>query len=107
MSSRLNKVQASMYSVVDELLPVDSVFLLEVSVKARLYVFEDGLPAVIVVDKVTKAWCVDDGEPQLDAVFLNVCRDGLDSNCLWSFGRGRSILLWRIEGRVEERVYQS
>lgn len=35
-----------MHPVVDELLPVDTVLLLEVGIEARLDVLDDGLPAI-------------------------------------------------------------
>jgi hypothetical protein len=44
MSSRLNEVEACMDAVIDNLAPVDTVFLLQVGVEARLDVFNNGFP---------------------------------------------------------------
>lgn len=46
MASWLNKVEASMDTVVDQLLSVHAVFLLKVGIEACLDIFDDGLPAV-------------------------------------------------------------
>lgn len=72
MACGLNKVQACMYTVVDHLLPVDPVFLFEISVEPRLDVLSDRLPALIVVDEVTKPGGVDDGETETNAALLNI-----------------------------------
>lgn len=43
----LNKVEAGMHAVVNDLLPVDAVLLLEIRVKSGLDAIRDRLPAVI------------------------------------------------------------
>lgn len=45
MSSRLDEVEACMDAVVHDLAPVDTVFLLQVGVEARLDVLNDRFPA--------------------------------------------------------------
>jgi hypothetical protein len=44
VTSWLYEVQASMDTVINNLHAIDTVFLLEVRVKTRLYVFDDGFP---------------------------------------------------------------
>lgn len=46
MACWLDKVEACMDTVVDELLSVHAVFLLEVGIEARFNIFDDRLPAV-------------------------------------------------------------
>lgn len=72
MTGGLDKVKAGMDTVVDELGPVHPVLLLEVGVEARLNVVHDGLPAVVVVDEVTKARRVNDSEAESHAALLDV-----------------------------------
>lgn len=88
MAGRLYEVETCVYTVVDNLESVDAVFLLEVRVKPGLDVVDNGLPArpksgenpsgwensgpLVVVDKVTKARGVDDGQVKPDAVLLDV-----------------------------------
>lgn len=83
MTGGLDKVETGVHSIVDQLSTIDPVFLLEVSVESRLDVVDDGLPAVgtsqlareevaerrrithapvIVIDKVTKPWRVNDSQ---------------------------------------------
>ena len=45
MTSRLNEVEASVNAVVNDLDSVDTVFLLEIRIEARLNVLDDGFPA--------------------------------------------------------------
>jgi hypothetical protein len=45
VTSGLDKVQASMYAIVNDLLAINTVFLLEIRVKSRLDVFNDRPPA--------------------------------------------------------------
>jgi hypothetical protein len=60
VASRLDEVKTGVNTVVNHFLAVDTVLLFQVSVVSGLDVFEDGLPALVVVDKVTKSGCVDD-----------------------------------------------
>lgn len=70
----MDKVDAGVNTRVGHLEPVDTVLLLEVEVVTRLNVVEDGLPALIVVYKVTKARGVDNRKLETDTVLLNVCK---------------------------------
>ena len=60
MACRLDEVQAGVNTIVHHLLPVDAVLLLEISIETGFDVLDDGLPALVVVDKVTESWGVDD-----------------------------------------------
>lgn len=68
----LEEIDAGVDTVVDNLLAVDSVLLLEICVEARLDVFQDGLPAVVVVYKVTEPGSVDDGETESNTILLDI-----------------------------------
>ncbi len=46
MSSWLDEVEARVNAVVDDFLPVHTILLLQVGVKATLNVLDDGFPAV-------------------------------------------------------------
>lgn len=76
---------------------------------------------IIIVDKVAETGGVDDGEPESDAVLLDVCAryqtgcrqagitaltcgDALNSDCFGTLCVGREGLLARVERSVEERV---
>ena len=95
MTSGLNKVEARVDAVVDNLLAVDAGLLLEVRIESRLDVVEDGLPAaqmakserqspketartaadapLIVVHKVTETRGVDDSQAESHSVLFNIC----------------------------------
>ena len=80
-----------MNPVVNDFTPVDSVFLLKIRVEARFNVFYNGLPTrnaksinssgalrfsfipVVVVDKVTKTRCIDNGQMKTNAILLDIC----------------------------------
>jgi hypothetical protein len=80
----LDKVETSVNTSVGRLETVDTVLLLEVEVVARLNVLEDGLPALVVVHKVTKAGGVNDGELEPDTVLLNVWKS---QYCMYRYRR--------------------
>lgn len=83
MASRLNEVQASMDTVVNDLAPINAILLFQIRVEARLDVLYNGSPTekhesvyqnaackrvaktalpVIIVDKITKAGGINDGQ---------------------------------------------
>lgn len=80
-----------MDAIVNNLLPVDAVLLLQIRIETGLDVLDDRSPAlqvtyqrqiprkapfrdlpVFVVDKVTEAWCVYDGETEANTVLLDI-----------------------------------
>lgn len=46
VTSRLDKVDASVNTVIDEFEPVDSVFLLEIRVESGINILDNGFPAI-------------------------------------------------------------
>lgn len=73
MSSWLDEVDTGMNSVVNNVHSVDLVLGIKISIEALLDVVHDWSPGLVVVDEITKAWSVDDSQPQAHAVFLNIC----------------------------------
>ena len=87
VTGSLNKVEAGMNAVIHNLLTIDAILLLQVRIKARLDVVEDGSPTavcqegicgckiivpVVVVDKVAKTGGIDDCQVKTDTVLFNV-----------------------------------
>lgn len=64
-----------MYSIVHQLCTIHSILLLEVGIKSRLDVVHDWLPAVIIVDKVSKTGRVNNSQTKTDSVFDNICME--------------------------------
>lgn len=77
MAGRLDKVNHSMDAVIDNVNAVDFVLSVQVSVKSLLDVLDDGVPRLVIVDKVTEAGCVNNRQPQTDTILLNVGADRL------------------------------
>lgn len=75
MASGLNKENASMNTVINNVHAVDLVFGIQVRIKALLDVVRNWSPRLIVVDKVTEARRVNDGQSEADTRLLNVCAD--------------------------------
>ena len=104
----LNEVDACVDAVVNNVHAVDLVLCIEISIEALLDVLDNRTPGCIIVDKVTKAWSVNDSKAQTDAILLNVRANRLDGD-----GLGDDVeawwlaLLWRVQGRVEKGVHES
>lgn len=108
VAGRLDEVDAGMDPIVNNVHAVDLVLGVEVGIVAELNVFHNWAPRIIVVDKVSKARGVNDGEAESHAILLNVGADGLDGNGLWDdIETGAFAFLWRVEGGVEEGVDKS
>lgn len=72
----LNEEQAAVdASVLDVALALGGELLSEVGRVLILDVFDDGIPASVVVDLVSVARGIDDVEAESDAVLLNDCND--------------------------------
>lgn len=105
VAGRLDEEDASMDAVVDDVHAVNLVLGIEVSVEALLNVVDNRPPRFVVVDKVTKARRVDDGEPQTHTRLLNIRADRLDGNGLGDDVKaGLLALLWGVERSVEQGV---
>ena len=103
----LDEVDTGVDAVVDNVHAVDLVLGIQVGVETLLDVLGDWAPGVVVVDKVTETRSVDNGQAQADAVFLNICADGLDVDSLGGEVEGRLLaLLGRVKGGVEKGVDQ-
>jgi hypothetical protein len=107
VASGLDKVNASVNTVVNNVHAVDLVLSLEVGIEALLNVLDNGSPRVIVVDKISEARSVDDGQAETDSVLLNVGADGLDRDGLGDdVGTGTLAFLGGVERGVEQSVDQ-
>jgi len=108
VTGRLDEVNTSVYTVVDNVHAVDFVLGVQVSIKSLLNVLHDGSPRVVVVDKVTEAWSINNVQPQANTILFNVGADRLDRDGLWCKVEAWLLgFLWRIERGVEEGVYKS
>lgn len=102
----LNEEDAGMDAVVHDVHAVHLVLGVEVSVEALLNVVYNGTPGLVVVDKVTKAGCINNGQAKTNASLLDICADGLDGHSLGKDVETRSLsLLGWVQRRVEERVH--
>jgi hypothetical protein len=87
MTSRLNEVDASMNTIVDQLGPVDAILLLQIRIETRLNVVYDGLPAaainyqlstcasnspILIVNIVAESRSVHNGQLQPHTILLNI-----------------------------------
>jgi hypothetical protein len=72
MTRGLDEIETSVNSVINHLLSVYTVFLLEIGVEAGLDVFDDGFPAFIVVDEITKPRSVNNSQAETHTTFFNV-----------------------------------
>ena len=107
VASRLDEVDACVNAVVDNVHAVDLVLSFEVCIKSLFNVLDDGPPGVVVVHKVTKARCIDDGQAQTYTVLFNVGTDGLDGDSFWDDFHARAFSFsWRVERGVEQRIDQ-
>ncbi len=107
MTRRLDEVDASMDTVVDNVHTIDLIFGFEVGVKSLLNVLHNGPPGIVIVHKVSETWRVNDCQAQSDSVFLDVGTDRLDRNGFWNnIEAGSLTFLWRIKRGVEQGIYQ-
>lgn len=107
MASGLDEEHTSVDAVVNNVHAVDLVLGVQVCIETLLDVVRDWSPRLIVVDKVTEARRVNDGQSEADASFLNICADGLNSDSLGQDIKAGSLaLLGGVQRSVEERVYQ-
>ena len=73
----LDEVDNSVDAVVHDVHAVDLVLGVKVGIEPLFNVLNDGVPRLIVVDEITEAGGIDNGQPQANAVLLNVSADGL------------------------------
>ena len=108
VASRLDEEDAGMDAVIDNVHTIDFVLGIQVGIKALLNVVNDRPPRLIVVDKVTKSWGVDNGQSKANTGLLNIGTDGLNSNGLGDDIGARTLaLLGWVQRGVEESVDES
>lgn len=108
MASGLDEEDTSVNTVVNNVHAVDLVLSVQVSIEALLDVVRNWSPRLIVVDKVTEARCVNNGQTEANASLLDVGADGLNGDSLGENIKARSLtLLGRVQRSVEERVHKS
>lgn len=107
MASGLDEEDTSVDTVVNDVHAVDLVLSVQVCIEALLDVVRDWSPRLIVVDKVTEARRVNNGQTKANASLLDVGADGLDSDGLGENIEARSLaLLGRVQRSVEKGVHQ-
>lgn len=93
VTSRLDKVDACMNAVIDNVHAVDLVLGIKVGIETLLNVVDNWAPGLVVVDKVTETRGIDNGKTQADTIFLKLGGDGLDGDSLGNNVGGRTLLL--------------
>lgn len=107
VASGLDKEDTCVDAVVHDVHPVDLVLSIQVSIEALLDVIRDWPPGLVVVDEVTEARGINNGQAQANTGFLDICADGLDGDSLGQNVEARSLaLLGRVEGSIEQSVYK-
>lgn len=101
----LDKEDTCVDAVVHDVHPVDFVLGIQVSIEALLDVIRDWPPGLVIVDEVTEARGIDNGQAQANTSFLDICADGLDCDSLGeNIQTGSLALLGRVERSVEQSV---
>lgn len=107
MASGLDEEDTSVDTVINDVHAVDLVLSVQVCIEALLDVVRNWSPRLIVVDKVTKARRVNNGQTKANASLLDVGADGLNGDGLGENIEARSLaLLGRVQRGVEERVHK-
>lgn len=108
VTGRLNKVNAGVDSVVDDVAAVNLIFGLQVGIETLLDVLNDGAPRIVVVHKITETGGVNNAQTQTDTILLDISAGRLDRDGLGDdIGIGARALLGRIERGVEQGVDES
>lgn len=107
VASRLDEVNTSMDTVVNNVHAVDLVLSFKVSVVSLLDVFDNRSPRVIVVDKVTKSGGINNSQAKTDSILFDISADRLDRHGLGDdIMAGSLALLGWVEGGVKQGVDQ-
>ena len=78
MARGLDEVDAGVNAVVNNIHTIDLILSVQVSIKALLDIIDNWSPGLIIVDKVTKTWSIDNREAKTHAVFFNVSANRLN-----------------------------
>lgn len=104
----LDEEHAGMDPVVHDVHAVHFVLGIKVSIETLLNIINNGPPRLVVVNKVTKARGVNDGQAQTHASLLDIGANGLNSNRLRDDVKAGLLALLRgVERSVEEGVDKS
>lgn len=106
VAGRLDEVNNSVDTVVNNIHAVDLVLSIKVGIKSLLNVLNNRIPRFVVVDEVTESGCINDGQSEADAVLLDVGANGLYRDSLGDIDARRLALLGRVQGGVEQCVYK-
>ena len=97
-----------MNAIVHNIHTVDLILSVEVSIESLFDIVNNWSPGLIIVDKVTKTWSVDNGEAKAHTILFNVGANRLNRDGLWDDVKARSLaLLWWVERRVKQSVNKS
>lgn len=106
MAGGLNEVNTSVDTIVNNVDAVDFVLSLEVCVETLFDVFDNRIPRLVIVDKITKAWSVDHSQAKADTVLVDICAGGLDGDSLRHLITRAFVVLGRVQRGVEQGVDQ-
>ena len=122
VASRLNKVDTSVNTIIDNIRPVWFILRFKIRIKSRLDTFQNGFPTTrsaltltigevdlfFIIDEISKSRGMDDIKSQSNAILLNIGTDSTDIHRLRNFHRRRSRgILGRVQTRVKQRIHQS
>lgn len=72
MACGLNEVHTCVDSIVHDVHSVDFVLGIQVGIETLLDILDNRPPRVIVIDKITKPWCIYNSEAETHTVFLDI-----------------------------------
>ena len=106
----LDEEDTGMDAVVYDVHAVDLILRIEISIVTLLDVVDNRSPRFVVVDEVSEAGSVNDGQAKADASLLDVGADRLDRNRLGYYVKARSLPVPRgvqrgVEKSVDERGF--
>lgn len=94
-----------MNTIVHNVYPIHLVFRVEVRIESLFNVFDDRPPRVVIVDKIAKSWCVNNGQAQANAIFLDIGTDRLYRDGFWDDVKsGASSFFGRVQRGIEEGI---
>ena len=105
MAGGTDEVQAGVHSQIDLLRPAWLLLLQHIALMLVIQELNDRLPAVPVVHVVTKTWCIDDGQSDLEELLLQLCFGDFDFDSLVDLlGVAAAMIGVVLDGGGEEGV---
>ena len=106
----LDEEDAGMDAVIYDVHAVDLILRIEISIVTLLDVVDNRSPRFVVVDEVSEAGSVNDGQAKADASLLDVGADRLDRDRLGYYVKARPLAVPRgiqrgVEKSVDERGF--